>query len=284
MDKNALWYINGRWVHPDEASISINDIGLLRAYSVFESLRTYDRRPFHLDEHLNRLYHSAELIELDIPWPRGQIADVVREVIGRNPYLHAAIRILVTGGVSEDGILPSGAQTLAVLITPLPERDMERFARGYKLITTRLQRVAPEAKTTSYVAAVRALKEAARQGAEDALFVNEQGHVLESTRSNFFIFEGDTLVTPREEVLIGITRNVVLELARGRFQVEERPILLAELAEADEAFVTASSKEIVPVVQIDDLVIGNGKPGQITQRLVAQYRALTKVSGEPIYE
>lgn len=271
MDKNALWYVNGRWVHPDEASISINDVGLLRAYSVFESLRTYDRRPFHLDEHLNRLYHSAELIELDIPWSRGQIADVVREVIGRNPYLHAAIRILVTGGVSEDGILPSGAQTLAVLITPLPERGMERFARGYKLITTRLQRVAPEAKTTSYVAAVRALKEAARQGAEDALFVNEQGHVLESTRSNFFIFEGDTLVTPREEVLIGITRNVVLELARGRFQVEERPILLAELGEADEAFVTASSKEIVPVVQIDDLVIGNGKPGPRTTELEQRF-------------
>ncbi len=271
MDNNALWYVNGKWVHPDEATISINDIGLLRAYSVFESLRTYDRRPFHLREHLDRLYSSAELIELDIPWSREQIADVVREVIARNPYRHAAIRILVTGGVSEDGILPSGRPTLNVLITPLPERDMQRFARGYKLITTRLQRFAPEAKTTSYVAAVRALKEAERQGAKDALFVNEQGHVLESTRSNFFIFKGDTLVTPREGVLIGITRNVVLELARGCFQVEERPILLEELAEADEAFVTASSKEIVPVVQIDDLVIGNGKPGARTTELEQRF-------------
>ncbi len=271
MDNTALWYVNGKWVRPDEATISINDIGLLRAYSVFESLRTYDRRPFHLGEHLDRLYRSADLIELDIPWSREQIADVVREVIARNPYRHAAIRILVTGGVSEDGMLPSGRPTLNVLITPLPERDMERFARGYKLITTRLQRVAPEAKTTSYVAAVRALKEAERRGAEDALFVNEQGHVLESTRSNFFIFKGDTLVTPREGVLIGITRNVVLELARGRFQVEERPILLGEVAEADEAFVTASSREIVPVVQIDDLVIGNGKPGPRTTELEQRF-------------
>lgn len=276
MDKNALWYVDGRWVHPDEASISINDIGLLRAYSVFESLRTYDRRPFHLDEHLNRLYHSAELIEMDIPWSREQIAGVVREVIERNPYQHASIRILVTGGVSEDGILPSGKPTLAVLITPLPERDMERFARGYKLITTHLQRVAPQAKTTSYVSAVRALKEAARQGAEDALFVNEQGHVLESTRSNFFIFKSDTLVTPREEVLIGVTRNAVLELARGRFQVEERPILLEELAQADEAFVTASSKEIVPVVQIDNLVIGNGIPGPRTTELEQRFIDMVK--------
>ena len=271
MDKNALWYVDGKWVHPAEAAISINDIGLLRAYSVFESLRTYDRRPFHLDEHLNRLYHSAELIELDIPWSREEIVGVVREVIERNPYRHASIRILVTGGVSEDGMLPSGKPTLSVLITQLPERDMERFARGYKLITTRLQRVAPQAKTTSYVSAVRALKEAARQGAEDALFVNEQDYVLESTRSNFFIFKGDTLVTPRDDVLIGITRNVVLELARGRFHIEERPILLEELAEADEAFVTASSKEIVPVVQIDDLVIGNGKPGPRTTELEQRF-------------
>ena len=134
-----------------------------------------------------------------------------------------------------------------------------------------LQRVSPEAKTTSYVAAVRALKEAALRGADDALFVNKQGHVLEATRSNFFIFRRDTLVTPREGILIGITRNVVLDLARGRFPIEERPILLAELAQADEAFVTSSSKEIVPVVQIDDLVIGNGKPGPRTRELEQRF-------------
>ena len=278
MDKNALWYVDGRWVHPDEATVSINDIGLLRAYSVFESLRTYDRRPFHLDEHLDRLYSSAEQIELDIPWSREEISALVREAIARNPYRHASIRILVTGGVGEDGILPSGKPTLSVLITPLPERDMERFARGYKLITTRFQRVSPEAKTTSYVSAVRALKEAARQGAEDALFVNEQGHVMEATRSNFFIFKGDTLITPRENVLIGITRNEVLELARGRFNVEERPILLEELAQADEAFITASSKEIMPVVQIDDLVIGNGKPGPRTTELEQRFIEMVKRS------
>jgi branched-chain amino acid aminotransferase len=271
MDNNALWYVDGRWVHPNEASISINDIGLLRAYSVFESLRTYDRRPFHLNEHLNRLYFSAQQIEMDIPWSREEIATIVREVISRNPYQHVSIRILVTGGVSEDGILPSGKPTLLVLITPLPERDTERFAKGYKLITTHFQRVSPEAKTTSYVSAVRALKEAARQGAEDALFVNEQGQVMEATRSNFFIFKGDTLITPRDEVLIGITRNVVLQLARGRFNVEERPILFEELAQADEAFVTASSKEIVPVVQIDGLVIGNGKPGPRTTELEQRF-------------
>jgi len=264
VDNTAQWYIDGRWVHPHEATISINDTAILRAYSVFESLRTYDRRPFHLDEHLERLCRSAELIDLDIPYAREQIAAVVREVIARNAYKHATIRIFVTGGETEDSILPSGKPALVVLITPLGERDMQRFANGVKVITTHLQRIMPEAKTNNYVAAVRALKEAARHNAADAFFVNEQGHVLEATRSNFFIFRGDTLVTPRQSILIGVTRNVVLNLARDRFAVEERPILLDELSLVDEAFITSSSKEILPVVQIDDLVIGDGKPGPRT--------------------
>lgn len=267
MDKQAFWYVGNRWVHPHEATLSINDIAILRGYSAFEALRTYDRRPFHLAEHLERLYRSAELIELNIPWPREHIAGVIREAIERNTYRHAAIRLLVTGGESEDGILPSGLPTLVVMSTPLGERDMERFARGIRVITTRLQRATPEAKTSDYMAAVRALKEAASRSASDALYVNERDEVLEATRSNFFIFRGDTLVTPQAGMLIGITRNVVLQLARGHFAVEERPILLSELSLADEAFITSSSKEITPVVQIDDLVIGAGKPGPRTYEL-----------------
>jgi branched-chain amino acid aminotransferase len=271
MDNNALWYSSGQWVHPNEATISMNDVAVLRGYSVFESLRTYDRRPFHLEEHLNRLYRSAEIIELDLPYSRNDIAAVVQEVIKRNSYKHATIRILMTGGESEDGILPTGKPVLAVLITPLGERDMERFAKGYKVITTHLQRTSPEAKTTSYVAAVRALKEAVRRNAADALFVNERGHVLEGTRSNFFVFRGNMLVTPLNGVLIGVTRNVVLELARSRFPVEERPILLDELPLVDEAFITSSSREITPVVQIDDLVIGSGQPGPRTYELEQRF-------------
>jgi branched-chain amino acid aminotransferase len=271
MDTNAWWYVGGRWVHPDKATISINDMAVLRGYSVFESLRTYHFRPFHLDKHLERLYRSAVMIEMEIPWSSKQIADIVREIIARNTYQHAVIRLLVTGGESEDSILPSGNPVLVAMITPLGERDMERFAKGCKLITTKLQRISPEAKTANYIAAVRAMKEALRHNAADALFVNEREHVLEATRSNFFIFRGDTLVTPRRGILIGITRNIVLELARSLFVIEERPILLEELALADEAFITSSSKEITPVVQIDDLIIGDGKPGLRTYQLEQRF-------------
>jgi len=276
MDTTALWYIDGRWVHPNEATISINDVAVLRGYCVFESLRTYNRHPFHLHEHLQRLYRSAELIELALPYSYDDIARIIHKAIEHNTYKHASIRIFVTGGESEDGLMPGGKPLLAVLITPLAERDMDRFAQGLKLITTRLARTVPDAKTSNYLAAIRALKEAARRNASDALFVSEQGHVLEGTRNNFFVFRGDTLVTPKEQILLGITRDVVLELARGRFALEERPITLDELAQVDEAFITSSTKEITPVIQIDDLVIGNGKPGPRTYELEQRFIAMVE--------
>jgi len=276
MDTTAWWYVGERWVHPNDATLSINDLAVLRSYGIFESLRTYNRRPFHLDEHLERLYHSASLIELDIPYTRDFIAHIIYETIERNPYKHAALRLFITGGESEDGIMPTGKSVLAVLITDLGERDMERFAEGTKLITTHLQRVLPEAKTANYITAIRALKEAARHRASDALFVNEQGYVLEATRSNFFLFRGDTLITPYTGVLIGVTRNVVLGLARDRFAIEERPIYLEELSIADEAFLTSSSREIVPIVQIDDWTIGNGKPGPRTYELEERFIELVE--------
>jgi branched-chain amino acid aminotransferase len=271
MDTTAWWYINGSWVHPQEAAISINDVAVLRGYSVFESLRTYHRRPFHLDEHLKRLYRSAQLIELDVSYAYEDLARIVLDCIQRNPYEHASLRMLVTGGISEDGISPAVQNGLAILITPLGERDMERFAQGVALITTTLTRMTPEAKSSNYVAAIRALKEAARHNASDALFTNEHGHVLEGTKSNFFVFRGDTLITPQADVLLGVTRNVVLELARGRFTIEERPILLDELADIDEAFITSSSKEITPVVKINDRIIAAGTPGPRTIELEQRF-------------
>ena len=276
MDRQAWWYVSGTWVHPQDAMISINDVAVLRGYSAFESFRTYNRRPFHLQQHLERLFRSAELIELEMPFTREFIVSVVQQVIERNPYKQASLRILVTGGESEDGVMPSDQPHLAILISPLEERDMQRFARGVKLITSHLMRVSPEAKTANYVAAIRSLKQAARKGASDALFVNEQEHVLEGTRSNFFVFKGDTLITPRAGILLGVTRNTVLALAQDRFAIEERPILLAELAEVSEAFITSSSREITPVVQIDDIIIGSGQPGPHTYELEQRFIAMVE--------
>src|SRR3954471_9934088 len=125
MDINAWWYVDGEWVHPHQARISIHDIAVLRGYSAFEALRTYDRYPFHLDEHLTRLYSSAGIIDLEIAQTREEIAEIVREIIKRNAYQHAAIRLLLTGGESEDGVLAVGQPKLIVMISALKERDMQ---------------------------------------------------------------------------------------------------------------------------------------------------------------
>lgn len=276
LDTEAWWYVAGEWVHPDQAKISLNDLAVLRGYSAFEALRTYNSRPFHLNDHLERLYRSAEMIDLAIPYTREEIMAIIQEIIARNSYRHASLRLLLTGGESADGMMATGEPRLIVMITRLAERDPARFARGVRLVTTRLQRETPEAKTSNYTSAVRALKDAARRGADDALFVNEQDQVQEATRSNFFLFRDDTLVTPRAGILLGVTRTVVLELARGRFALEERVIPLAELALADEVFITSSSKEITPVVQIDDLVIGDGRPGPRTTELEQRFIAMVE--------
>lgn len=276
MDTTAWWYVNGVWVHPQQATLSINDLAIIRGYCAFETLRTYDQRPFCLREHVERLARSAGMIDLVLPHTQEEIASVVHEITTRNAYRHAMVRLLVTGGESEDGIMAVGRPKLIVMINPLGERDWQYFAKGRYLITTRLQRETPEAKTSNYISAVRALKEVARRGADDALFVNEQGHVQETTRGNFFLMRGDTLITAREGILHGVTRNVVLKLARGRFTIEERPILLAELAQADEAFMTSSSREITPVVRIDEQIIGSGQAGPRTTELEQRFVAFVE--------
>lgn len=276
MDTQAWWYLNGSWVHPQEATISLNDVAVLRGYSVFEALRTYKRRPFYLEEHLTRLFRSAQLIDMEIPYSREFLVQTVHAAIERNSYTHASVRMLVTGGISEDGVMPSDEPGLAIMVTPLPERDMQRFAQGIKVITTRHLRSTPEAKTANYTSAIRALKTARQRGASDALYVNEREQVLESTRGNFFVLRNATLITPSAEVLHGITREVVLSLARDYCQVEERPIQLAELSEIDEAFITSSSREIMPVTQIDDQTIGSGQPGPHTYALEQRFIALVE--------
>src|SRR5260370_38779219 len=114
MDKQALWYVGGQWVHPHEAMISINDVAVLRGYSAFEALRTYNSRPFHLGKHLTRLYRSAELIELEIPCSRESLAAIIREVIERNTYKHAAIRIILTEGANKYSSIHTWTRTIAV--------------------------------------------------------------------------------------------------------------------------------------------------------------------------
>ncbi|MBI5955783.1 MAG: aminotransferase class IV [Chloroflexi bacterium] len=271
-----IFYINGEFLPEDEAKVSVLDLGLLRGYGVFELLRTYSGKPFRLKEHLERLKNSADQIGLRLPKSPEEIAKVVDELLVQNRFHEANIKIILTGGVSPDQITPLGTPSLFVLAYPATSYPAEFYTEGVKVVTVRIERFLATSKTINYIPAILALSQARKQEAVEALYVNKKGEVLEGTTSNFFVFKNKILITPKEGILLGISRQVVLELAKKEYKVTLRPIKYEELGSIDEAFLTASNKEVMPVVRIDDMVVGSGKPGQNTQRVMEMFRIYTR--------
>ncbi len=267
-----IFYVNGNYVPADQAVLPINDLGIVRGYGVFDMLRTYNGVPFHLQDHLARLARSADQIDLALPWSLADLESLVLDTHGRNDYENAALRIIVTGGPSPDLGTPQGNPSLVVMVLPISLPPAEQYERGCKATAVEMVRERPSAKSLNYIGAIMAVQEATREGAVEALYLTRAGNVTEGTRSNFFIFRGDQLITPDVDILPGITRQVILKLAPEYFDVVERSIGYAELAEADEAFISSSTKELLPIVQVNDLVIGDGVPGVNTPKLLAKFR------------
>lgn len=267
-------YIDGEFVDEAQASLPASDLAVLRGYGVFDYLRTYGGKPFRLDDHLTRLERSAALIGLALPHPIDEIQRIIEETLARNSHDESSIRIVVTGGSSEDNITPAGKSRLLVFVTPFTNPPAEWFSDGIKVVTERTERYLPEAKTLNYIPAIIALKKAHAQEAIDAIYVDQNGHALEGTTTNLFAFFGDTLVTPGSGVLQGITRQAVIDIAEDIYNVQQRDISLDELLKADEVFITSSNKEICPVRQIDDTIIG--APGINTQRLIEYFQSFTR--------
>ncbi|AFZ31283.1 D-amino-acid transaminase [Gloeocapsa sp. PCC 7428] len=271
-----IYYLNGKYVAADEACLPINDLGIVRGYGVFDFLRTYNGVPFKLREHVQRLQKSAELIGLNLPWSTLEIEAIAQETFNRNHLPDANIRIIATGGIATDFITPCGEPSLIVIVTPVTEYPEAYYKQGVKVITVQTQRFIPGAKSLNYISAIMALQQAKQVNAVEALYVN-QHHVLEGTTTNLFVFRDHKLITPKENILHGITREVVLELAKNKFEIVEQPIYYSDLNRCDEAFITATNKEIMPVTQIDDLQISNGKPGENTQHLMHLFHNYTRL-------
>jgi branched-chain amino acid aminotransferase len=279
--EQPIFYVNGNFVPADQAALPINDLGIVRGYGVFDMLRTYNRVPFHLQDHLTRLKRSADQIDLALPWSLAELESLVLDTHGRNDYNNAALRIIVTGGPSPDLGTPQGNPSLVIMVTPISLPSSEQYERGCKATAVEMVRERPSAKSLNYIGAIMAVQEATKQDAVEALYLTKDGNVTEGTRSNFFIFRGDQLITPAVDILRGITRQVILQLAPEYFDVVERTISYDELAETDEAFISSSTKEILPIVQVNDFVIGEGVPGANTLKLLARFRAYAH-SYEPL--
>jgi len=267
------YYVDGEFVDDAAASISVKDIIVLRGYGVFTFMSTYNKRPFHLQEHVRRLASSANNIGLELSHSNAEICAIVEETVRRNSHHNESnIRIVSSGGVTADGVTPQGKGILMVMVTPRLVLPDWWYSQGIKVITVDIERFMPLAKSTNYLAAVYALQQAQKQQAIEAIYVDRDNRILEGTTTNFYYFKGDTLISPADDVLPGITRNVVLELAKGRFEVQLRDIDRSELAAMEEVFISASNKEVVPVVKVDDLTIGDGKPGRNTRNIMQLFR------------
>ena len=273
-----IFYVDGEFVDSEAAQVPADDLAVLRGYGIFDFTRSYGGRPFRLDDHLKRLQRSAELILLELPLPVADIRDIALETLARNGYpgngADARLRIVVTGGSSPDDITPAGPARLLMLVTPFAAQPAARYREGIKIISDRQERYLPEAKTINYVPAIIALRRAHRAGAVEAIYVNRAGHALEGTTTNLFAVFADRLVTPATEILPGVTRQAVLELAADRMPLEQRVLPLAELLRADEVFITSSSKEVCPVCQVDDTRIAQGAPGPHTRALMQDFTQL----------
>lgn len=255
-------YFNGEISPLNTAVYQSNDLGILRGYGMFDYFRTYNGIPFRWNDYWQRFEHSARLLKLPLPINQEEAAKILADLHAMSGEAEVAFRFVLTGGYAPDSVHVVNPNLL-IRTEVLPQDNPAGLLNGIKVLPYRYVRDLPEIKTTNYVHMVLMADEMKRQGASDLLF-HKDGEVSELTRSNFFIFKGDTLITANTNVLKGITRKAVLELAAAHFKVEVRPLLYTELETADEAFTTSSTKWVMPVVQIGDHPVGNGEAGKRT--------------------
>ncbi len=261
--------INGKLIPNKNAAISLFDHGLLYGDGVFETLRTYNGKLFMIDEHLNRLYLSAKQMKLVIPIPKEQMKKEIQKTVAKNKLIEAYIRLTVTRGIGELGLLKKCKAQYFIIAKEFTPYN-SRLYDGVKLIISKYSRTLPKIKSINFLPNILAAHEAKEKKAFDALF-SSNDEITECTTSNFYIVKNNTLLTS-PHVLDGITRSIVLKLAKKYFQIEIRKITKIDLIDCDECFLTNTSMEIVPVIAIDNKIIGTGKAGKKTKQLHADFK------------
>lgn len=281
-------YINGQILPQEDAKISVFDHGLLYGDGVFEGIRAYNGKIFTLNQHLDRLYDSATAIALKIPLTKDEMAHAIKKTMEANNLTDSYIRLVVTRGVGKLGLDPNKCATPQIIIITdtIELYSKTLYEKGLDIVTVTTIRnhfsaLDPKIKSLNYLNNILAKLESIQAGAGEALMLNKDGYVAECAGDNIFIVKNNTLLTPPESagILIGITRNIVIELAAEiGIQVKEELMNRYDLYIADECFLTGTAAEIIPVVRIDGRTIGTGKPGNVTLRLLKKYQDLTKNS------
>lgn len=289
-------YVNGVITPADQAVIPVYDHGFVYGEGVYETLRTYNRVPFLWEQHCRRLRASARYLALDVPFSDRELRGWTEETMAAAGELREAyIRILLTRGVGDLSydLKATPSPSLVILVKPFDEPPARVFQDGITIALVSILRnhpgsVNPIIKSNNLLNNAMAMQEAHRRGGEEALMCNYRGELSECSQSNFFMVRDGVALTPRSEagLLEGITREFIFEVGDDAgVRVEKATLYPADLATADEAFITGSTRELSPVTRIDDRRIGSGKPGPITLRLLDAFRrrahALSTAAARP---
>lgn len=265
-------YFNGTIAPADQLTIGTTDLGLLRGYGLFDYFLTYNGRPFQWDWYWARFQNSAQRMHLPLPLGKEETERVLTQLFTKSGLPDVAFRFVLTGGYAPDSI-SIGSPNLLILSEDIHPVPPVQYESGVKVILDDYVREMAEVKSTDYKRLILLADEIRAAGAQDVLY-HKGGEISELSRSNFFLVKGNKLITPNRHILHGITRRTVMQLAKDDFQVEERPVLLSELYEADEAFTTSSTKMVLPITEIGELTIGEGKPGPKTHFLLMRFKEL----------
>lgn len=279
-------YINGQFHDKQDAKISVYDHGLLYGDGVFEGMRSYGGKVFRLQQHLERLWNSARAIWLEIPFTQDEMAVAVNDTLRTNNIEDGYVRLIVTRGEGTLGLDPNKCSQPQIIIiadsiTLYPD---EFYENGLEIVTVRTIRNHPAAlnpgiKSLNYLNNILAKIEGLQHGCVEALMLNYKGQVAECTGDNLFLVRDGQLYTPPVDagILEGITRAAVLELAvQSALRVHEVALEKEDVYSADECFLTGSAAEVVPVVKVDNRVIGSGIPGPISRDLKQRFHKLTR--------
>ncbi|MBR2693349.1 MAG: branched-chain-amino-acid transaminase [Thermoguttaceae bacterium] len=282
---SKIWLDKGL-VNEEDAKISVFDHALLYGDGVFEGMRSYSKKVFRLKEHLDRLWESAHSLCIEIPMTKEEMADAVYETLKANDIVDGYIRLVVTRGngtLGLDAHLCSNPQVI-IIARGLSLYSEELYQNGMKLVTASTIRMpsfsmSTRVKSLNYLNNILAKMEAYRAGCEEVLLLNHRGNVAECSGDNIFIVRRGVLLTPPLDacILEGITRNAVLEIAAELgIEAKEQNFTRHDVYVAEECFLTGSAAEVIPVTELDGRVIGSGKAGPLTTKILDAYRALVR--------
>lgn len=292
---SSQWiFLGGSFVRKEDAVVSVFDHGFLYGDGVFEGIRVYDGNIFKLDEHLERLYQSAQSIMLDIPYDKEEMQQIIVDTVKKNNLASAYIRVVISRGSGNLGLDPASCSTpqIIVIAESLALFPKELYQRGLRIgsVATRRNRpdvLSPQVKSLNYLNNILVKLEANQAGVDEALMLNDQGYVTEGSADNIFIVKNGKILTPPVYLgaLEGITRNAIIDLAEKEgYKVEETPFTRHDVYVADEVFLTGTAVEVIAVVEVDGRKIQDGKPGEITEKLLDSFRNVVASDGVQCYD